>query len=172
MNNTTLTIENEKDIYQYTINLIEERGVHLSEIAELTHTLQKDYYPDLTFEVCLEHVQHVLTKREVQNACLTGIQLDMLAEQNLLMKPLQSMVRNDEGLYGIDEVLSCAILNVYGSIGLTNYGYLDRLKPGVLKRLNNKHDGKIHTFLDDLVGAIAASAAARIAHSHNPSIEE
>jgi len=172
---TDLTLSSpatEKEIHRITLDWIQERGVQLSEIAELTHFLQKDYYSDLTYQECLEHVSHVLHKREVQNACLTGIQLDVLAEQNLLKEPLQSMVIRDESLYGIDEILSVAILNVYGSIGLTNYGFLDRLKPGVLKRLNNKQDGMIHTFLDDLVGAIAAAAAARLAHSRKRSIEE
>lgn len=56
-------------------------------------------------------------------------------------------------------------LEIDGSIGFTNYGYIDRLKPGVLKRLNDKTDGEIHTFLDDLVGAIASAAAARLAHA-------
>lgn len=41
---------------------------------------------------------------------------------------------------------------------------MDKMKPGILKHLNDKHDGEIHTFLDDIVGAIAASAASRIAH--------
>lgn len=163
---------NEQDIYQYTINLIQQRGVKLSDIAELTYMLQKGYYPELTMEKYLENVRHVLKKREIQNAFLTGIQLDLLAEKKSLIAPLQKMVFEDDGLYGIDEVLSIAILNIYGSIGLTNYGYIDRLKPGVLKRLNEKNGEQVHTFLDDLIGALAAAAAARIAHSHKSSIEE
>jgi phosphatidylglycerophosphatase A len=155
----------EKEIYDFTLNLINERGVELEEIAELTMYLQKDYYPDITLEECLSHIQQVLHKREVQNAVMTGIQLDVLAEKNLLEGPLQKLILHDESLYGVDEILSVAILNVYGSIGLTNYGFIDRVKPGVLARLNNKQSGKIHTFLDDLVGAIAASAAARLAHN-------
>ena len=40
----------------------------------------------------------------------------------------------------------------------------DKVKPGILQKLNS-HDGKnVHTFLDDIVGAIAASAASRLAH--------
>lgn len=74
------------------------------------------------------------------------------------------MIENDEGLYGVDEILAFSIVNVYGSIGFTNYGYVDKLKPGVLERLNDKSLGPIHTFLDDIVGAIAASASSRIAH--------
>lgn len=143
---------------------LEERGVRLEEIAELTFFLQIDYIPDVSMEECMENVRTVLKKREVQNAILTGIQLDILAEKEILQEPLLQMIKSDESLYGIDEVISLAILNIYGSIGFTNYGYIDRLKPGILSRLNSKHDGKIHTYLDDLVGAIASAAASRLAH--------
>ncbi|HEY8489236.1 MAG TPA: phosphatidylglycerophosphatase A, partial [Thermaerobacter sp.] len=58
------------------------------------------------------------------------------------------------------------ITNVYGSIGLTNFGYLDKVKLGVIERLNNeKAQGRVQTFLDDLVAGVAAAAAARIAHN-------
>lgn len=83
-------------------------------------------------EECIENVEMVLRKREVQNAVLTGIQLDILAEQGQLISPLQEMIENDEGLYGVDEILAFSIVNVYGSIGFTNYGYVDKLKPGCL----------------------------------------
>ena len=83
-----------------------------------------------------------------------------------MSEPLSSIIEADEGLYGIDEVLALAIVNVYGSIGLTNFGYLDKLKPKVIKRLDNhKHKDQTNTFLDDIVGAIAAAAASRIAHA-------
>jgi phosphatidylglycerophosphatase A len=42
------------------------------------------------------------------------------------------------------------------------------MKPGILKRLNDKSTGEVHTFLDDIVGAIAASASSRLAHSQAP----
>lgn len=171
MNQRTIPAS-EKEIYQTTIEWLHRRGVEEDQIAELTFYLQKDYYPDLTMKECLTHVGKVLEKREVQNAILTGIQLDVLAESGGLLEPLQDMIVRDESLYGIDEVLSMAILNVYGSIGLTNYGYIDRVKPGILAKLNCKTDGEIHTFLDDLVGAIAASAASRIAHNRKKQQEQ
>ncbi|MDP3386293.1 MAG: phosphatidylglycerophosphatase A, partial [Eubacteriales bacterium] len=57
-----------------------------------------------------------------------------------------------------------SIVNLYGSIGFTNYGYLDKAKPGILKQLDTK-GSHIHTFLDDLVAGIAAAAASRLAHN-------
>lgn len=152
------------ELEEKTLQLLEERGVDLSSIAELVLSLQKPYQESLTLEVCLKNVQAVLEKREVSHAVLTGVALDQLAEKNMLPQPLQSIVESDEGLYGIDEILPLSIVNLYGTIGLTSYGYLDKEKVGIIKELDTVKDGKIHTFMDDLVAAIAAAAASRIAH--------
>ncbi len=154
--------------YDTVVKMLHERGVTLSEIAELTFDLQKEYVSDLTQEICLEHVERVVMKREVQNAILTGLELDILAEKNLISEPLRSILMDDWGLYGIDEVLALAIVNVYGSIGFTNFGYVDKLKPGIIKKIDEagKAKDKCNTFLDDLVGAIAAAAASSIAHRY------
>lgn len=146
--------------------LLAERGVPIIEIAKLVLFLQEKYIPELTLELCTMSVDAVLSKREVQNAILTGIQLDLLAEQKQLMEPLQEIIEHDESLYGIDEILAFAIVNVYGSIGFTNYGYIDKVKPGILEKLNDHTQSAVHTFLDDIVGAIAAAAASRIAHQY------
>jgi phosphatidylglycerophosphatase A len=155
---------NSKDVAEATEQWLTKRGVNKQQIGQLVMLLQKDYFPDLTLAECVLNVESVLSKREVQNAVLTGIQLDMLAEEGKLLPPLQNMISYDEGLYGCDEILALSIVNVYGSIGFTNFGYIDKLKPGVLKKLNDKNSGEIHTFLDDIVGAIAAAASSRIAH--------
>jgi len=147
------------------IKQLQERGVEVDEIADIVYQLQLPYHSTLTREDCRASVLHVLAKREVQHAIFTGIALDVLAEQKLLPEPLQGIMEEDEPLYGVDEVLALAITNVYGSIGLTNFGYLDKTKMGVIGRLNDNKE-QIHVFLDDLVASIAASAAARIAHQY------
>ncbi|MBU9722131.1 MULTISPECIES: phosphatidylglycerophosphatase A [Bacillaceae] len=141
-----------------------ERGVTIEDIGDLVFFLQEAYVDGLTKEQCIEHIEKVLQKREVQNAIMTGIQLDRLAEQGKLDDPIQGIIERDEGLYGVDEIIALSIVNVYGSIGFTNYGYIDKKKPGVLQKLNDKNQG-CHTFLDDIVGAIAAAASSRLAHS-------
>lgn len=146
-------------------DLLQERGVTIEDIAEIVHFLQSEYIPDLTIEDCIDNVNRVLEKREVQHAILTGIQLDILAEKNALLQPIQDIIKSDEGLYGIDEIIALSIVNVYGSIGFTSYGYVDKLKPGIMKHLNEHQNGAVHTFLDDIVGAIAASASSRLAHT-------
>jgi phosphatidylglycerophosphatase A len=157
---------NDTKRYEVVVKRLEDRGVILEDIAQITLDLQIKYLPRLTFDFCLEHVKKVVMKREVQNAVLTGLELDILAEKGLISEPLSSMLLNDYGLYGIDEILALAIVNVYGSIGFTNFGYVDKLKPGIINKLDQegKLEGKCNTFLDDIVGAIAAAAASSIAH--------
>ncbi len=161
MNKTT---NNMKDI---CIKLLNDRGVGLDDIADIVYDLQKKYVPEITKEICLDAINRVLGKREVQNAILTGIELDVLAEKNLLSEPLQTLINTDNPLYGIDEILVLSICNVYGSIGLTNFGYVDKVKPGIIGRLDKmgKETNTCHTFMDDIIGAIAAAAASSVAHN-------
>lgn len=156
---------NMDELKEMTIEMINRRGVQLEDIADIVFDLQKNYYENLTKEMCLENIHAVLRKREIIHAIITGIAIDELTEKKLLPEPLQSIVEADEGLYGIDEILPLSIVNVYGSIGLTNFGYLDKEKIGIIKHLDTKKGEAVHTFLDDIVAAIAAAAASRIAHS-------
>jgi len=159
------------DLTKYDVvkKRFKDRGIELIDIAELTCELQRKYVPELSVETCLHHVERVVMKREVQHAVLTGLELDILAEQGKLTEPLASMLNNDYGLYGVDEILALSIVNVYGSIGFTNFGYIDKLKPGIIGRLDEegKAKGRCNTFLDDIVGAIAAAAASSIAHKYS-----
>ncbi len=146
------------------LELLKQRNITVKKIAELVYILQESYYPHLKLEQCLEAVDTVLTKRDVQHAILTGLALDMAAEKGELAEPLQMIISNDESLYGVDEVLGMAITNIYGTIGVTGFGYLDKMKIGLVGELDRATDS-VNTFADDLVAAIAAAAAAKLAHS-------
>ena len=159
-------VKSDSELHARAVALMAERGVSVEDIADLVLYLQKSYVENLTMEECIENVTAVFLKREVQNAIITGIEIDKLAESGQLSQALADIILNDEGLYGIDEILALSIVNVYGSIGFTNYGYIDKVKPGILQKLNDKSDSECHTFLDDIVGAIAAAAASRIAHDN------
>ncbi len=155
----------EYELRDIAIEKLKERGVTLEDIALIVMELQKEYLPDLTIEECIANLEHVLRKREVCHAVLTSIALDELAEKRLLPQPLQSIVESDDGLYGIDEVIPLSIVNVYGTIGLTNFGYLDKKKIGIIKALDEGKANGVNTFLDDIVAGLASAAASRIAHS-------
>lgn len=152
---------------QAVVDLLKARGVTIEDMAQVVLEIQKVYYPELTMEECRAGVEAVISKREVQHAILTGVALDMLAEQKKLPEPLQSIVARDDFLFGVDEILALSITNVYGSIGLTNFGYLDKTKPMIIGELNSHKRGGVQTFLDDLVAAIAAAAASKIAHTRS-----
>lgn len=159
---------NDTKKYEIIINRLKERGVEIIDIAKITYDLQKPYVKGITMDICLDHINRVILKREVQHAVLVGIELDVLAEKKLLSEPLLSMLLGDYGLFGIDEVLALSIVNVYGSIGFTNFGFVDKTKPGIIGKLDDegKVEGKCNTFIDDIVGAIASAAASSIAHKY------
>lgn len=146
--------------------LLKSRGVNKQDIIECVYFLQRKYHDELTSEKIIHYVDSVLNKREVQHAIYTGIALDVAVEQKKLdNKELEAVIANDDGLYGVDEVLAYGICNLYGSIALTNFGYIDKMKPGIIGKLNRAdHSVECHTFLDDIVGAVAAAAASKLAH--------
>ena len=156
-----------KKLYEKSIEILNNRGVTIEDIAKLVMTLQKPYNTNISLEICCKNVDAVLKKREVAHAVLTGVALDELAEKKQLPDPIQNIIDTDEGLYGIDEIIPLSIVNLYGTIGLTSYGYLDKDKKGILKELDTKKDGEVNTFLDDLVAGIASAAASRYAHGES-----
>ncbi len=156
-----------EDYRKKCIDLLKERGVTIQDIADCARFLQADYHVDLKLEELLDSVLSVLSKREVQHAVMTAVELDKLAEKKKMDdKDLEDILIRDEGLYGVDEVIAYGICNLYGSIALTNFGFIDKKKYGIIAKLNEegKGTGRCNTFLDDVVGAIAASAASRFAH--------
>lgn len=147
-----------------TLAALERRGVTLEDIANIVYVMQSPFNKGLQFAHCYQSVERVLMKREVQHAVLVGIELDELAEKKMLSQPLQQIIEADEGLFGVDETIALGSVFTYGSIAVTTFGHLDRLKIGKIKELDTKAGTSINTFLDDLVSSIAASAASRIAH--------
>lgn len=153
-----------KIVEKATVEALKRRGVKLNDIAAIVYEMQVPYNKELTIENCIESVESVLKKRELQHAILVGIELDELAEQKKLSEPLQQIVESDEGLFGVDETIALGAVFTYGSIAVTTFGHLDKNKIGIINDLDTKKGIGVHTFLDDLVASIAASAASRIAH--------
>lgn len=153
-----------KEVKAAALKRLTERGVTVEDIAEVVYLMQAPYHVGLKMESCVESVQAVLEKREIQHALLVGTELDILAEKGALSEPLQSLITTDEGLFGCDETLALGSVFGYGSIAVTTFGHLDKQKVGIIKRLDTKKGDGIHTFLDDLVASIAASASSRMAH--------
>jgi phosphatidylglycerophosphatase A len=153
-----------RQVHKAAIQRLHDRGVKILDIAEIVYQMQAPYAPGLDMETCIDSVEKVLMKREIQHAILVGVELDVLAEKKQLSEPLQSIVESDEGLFGCDETLALGSVFGYGSIAVTTFGHLDKKKIGIIKKLDTKVGSHVHTFLDDIVCSIAASASSRLAH--------
>lgn len=156
----------DKAAHELVMNELGRRGITMKTIAEIAFELQKDFYPAAQIEEFYDAANEVLHKREVLNNAMVALELDRLATEDKLQQPLQNIVANDSGVFGVDEALAVSIANIYGTIGVTNFGYLDRVKNGVIKDLDTQKDGRVNTFIDDLVGALAAAVAAKMAHQY------
>lgn len=142
-----------------------ERGVTIEEIAQIAYNQQARYIDNVSMELCIESVEKILSYRDIFHIIQLGVEIDRLTEEGVFRSPIQEIMRADLGMFGIDEVLGLSIASNYGVIGKTNFGDIDVNKPGVVKRLNDegKQTDRCHTFLDDIVGAIAAAASTRVA---------
>lgn len=151
--------------YDYVITELAAKGVTLDVIAEITYGLQHAFLPDVTLPEYRAEVVNVMHKRELLNNAMVGLNLDKLAAAGQLDEPLLSIVKNDAGVFGVDETLAAGIATLWGSIGITNYGFVDRTKPNIISELDNEGD-EVNTFIDDIVGAIAAAVAGKMAHKY------
>jgi len=153
--------------HAYVMAKLFEYGVSIQSMAEIVYDQQHQYEERVTMAYSIEAVNKVLSKREVLHGLLVAFQLDKLADKGELDYPLQYLVEEDNGLFGVDETLASTVTGVYGSIAASNYGFLDKTKPGIIGVLNDgqKNGGKITTFLDDMIAAIVASAEGLVAHN-------
>lgn len=158
------------EMYDLNVKALAKRGVTVESIADIAYDQQSKFIKDVPYEKCLESVKKMLTYRDIFHYLQLGVEIDILAEKKMLSQPLQDIIYYDLGLFGIDEIIGLDIAGHFGTIGQTNFGDIDVNKPGIVKKLNDAgkdEDGICHTFLDDIVGAIAAAASTRVAQIVN-----
>lgn len=141
-----------------------ERGVTIEEIAKIAYKQQYRYNKDIKMEDCIESVCKILSYRDIFHLVQLSIEIDRLTEEGAFRSPIQDIMKADLGMFGIDEIFGLSIAQMYGTIGQTNFGDIDVNKPGIVAKLNEdgKKENCCHTFLDDIVGAIAAAATTRV----------
>jgi phosphatidylglycerophosphatase A len=162
-----LVIGDVKSYADDNLEILNRRGVTLKHMVDMVFMLQKPYNPFLTVEECEKHVMGVLRKQQTFHTVQLCAKIDEGVEQGEFGAQFQAIVANDEGLYGVDEAVNISISMMYGMIAITNFGYLDKSKPGIIGELDNDHsDGKCNTFLDDTVCALVSASCARLAHNH------
>lgn len=161
----------DRELYDWVLNELHKRHINNETIGEIAYEMQHQYLPELTVEDFGKELDEVLKKREVLNILATGFALDNLAQDGLLPEPLQSIVANDSGVFGVDEGLSLSLSQLYGSIAVTNYGFTDKDKPGIAAQLDNS-DGQVNTFADDLALALASAVIGRCGHGSKLELED
>ena len=151
--------------YNFVIETLKERGVEVSTLADLSYKMTSEFVPKITMAECEKAVLAVLHKRDFLSPAMIMLDLDRLANEKKLSQPLNDIISNDVGVFGVDEELASAISMIYGPIGITNFGYLDRVKKGIVAKID--HDpARVNTFLDDLVGAIVAASCGKLSHDY------
>ena len=146
----------------------ERLGITVAKMAEIVYRDQKPYIDTLTEREASWAVSRVLNKTEFQDGLLVAIHLDKVAQMFNLMKednPLMNRLIVDHPNFGADEHLAMSLAGLYGSIATTNYGYIDKTKPGIVGELNEmgKSGEYVTTMMDDMIGVIIASAEAKLA---------
>lgn len=153
-----------EEMFKMNRDRLLERGVTISDIAEIAFRQQGKYNKNISMQVCIESVEKILSYRDIFHLVQLSIEIDRMTEEGLFRGPIQDIMRADLGMFGIDEIFGLNIAAMYGTIGQTNFGDIDVNKPGIVKKLNEDGKGeKCHTFLDDVVGAVAAAASTRVA---------
>jgi len=153
-----------EEMFKMNRDSLKERGVAIKDIAEIAFHQQGKYNKNISMSVCIESVEKILSYRDIFHLVQLSIEIDRMTEEGLFKGPIQDIMRADLGMFGIDEVFGLNIAAMYGTIGQTNFGDIDVNKPGIVKALNDHGKGdKCHTFLDDVVGALAAAASTRVA---------
>lgn len=168
MKNRTLFSRHE--MLELNVEKLAERGVSVEEIAEIAYHQQSKWSDDISMKTCIDSVEKILSLRDVFHIVQLGAEIDRLAEEKQFKGPILDVLLQDLGMFGIDELFGLELAGMYGTIGKTNFGDIDVNKPLAVDRLNGdgKHEGgKCHTFLDDIVGAIAAAASTRVAQIIN-----
>ncbi len=161
----------DRELYDWVINELNRRNINRKTVGEIAYKMQHQYFPKLTVDDFGKELDEVLKKREVLNILATGFALDNLTREGLLPEPLQTIVANDLGVYGVDESLSLNLSQLFGSIAVTNYGYVDKDKPGIARELDNSK-GQVNTFADDLALALASAVIGRCGHGSKLDLDE
>jgi phosphatidylglycerophosphatase A len=167
----TLVIGNQEidDYTQRNLQLLSTRGITLDDITEIVDSLQRPYNPQMDIRLVEENVIAVLRKKQTHHAIRIAVYIDAGVENNQFTAQYNHIVAQDEGLFGVDESVATAIPLCYGTIALTNFGYLDKQKPGIISDLDShQKEGKCHTFMDDIICGIASAACGRLAHNNLP----
>lgn len=152
--------------YGYVWNYLNSKGVTEEDIGKLAMGLQKKFLPEVPLEKYISATLEISKKWDILNCCMVGIALDKAASNKQLDEPLQTIMDEDLGVFAVDEVLAYyGFATLYGGIGITSAGWLDKEKSGIIAKLD-KDKNSVNVFLDDLIVGLVACVSAKIAHDY------
>lgn len=152
----------DNELYQFVQEELHKRGITAYSIGEIAYEMQHDYLPDYEISDFAEQFSEVLKKREVLNLLAFAFELDNLANKRMFSEPIQNIIENDAGFWQIDEIVASSLAQLFGMLAITNYGYLDKNKVGIARRLDE--EDSITVFSDDIVSALASAVIGRCGH--------
>lgn len=152
----------ETQLYEFNMQQFQKRGIKKDDIIDIAIWLQAKFNPTVDRQNYVKALEQILHKIAVMNSLAVGFVLDDLATDKKLPEPLQTIIGEDRAYFDVDEHLAISISSLYGAIGTTNFGYLDRNKYGKVKELD-QDSTRVNTFADDLVGALATATGAKVA---------
>ena len=152
--------------YGYVWNYLNSKGVTEEDIGKLAMGLQKKFLPEVPLEKYISATLEISKKWDILNCCMVGIALDKAASNKQLDEPLQTIMDEDLGVFAVDEVLAYyGFATLYGGIGITSAGWLDKEKTGIIAKLDQENN-YVNVFLDDLIVGLVACVSAKIAHDY------
>ena len=160
----------DKEIYEFVQKELHKRGITAYSIGEIAYEMQHEYLPDYEISDFAEQFNEVLKKREVLNLLAFAFELDNLANKGAFSEPIQSIIENDAGFWQIDEILASSLAQLFGMLAITNYGYLDKKKVGIARRLDE--EDSITVFSDDIVSALASAVIGRCGHGSKLELDD
>ena len=160
----------DKEIYEFVQKELRKRGITAYSIGEIAYEMQHEYLPDYEISDFAEQFNEVLKKREVLNLLAFAFELDNLANKGAFSEPIQSIIENDAGFWQIDEILASSLAQLFGMLAITNYGYLDKNKVGIARRLDE--EDSITVFSDDIVSALASAVIGRCGHGSKLELDD
>lgn len=160
----------DNELYQFVQEELHKRGITAYSIGEIAYEMQHDYLPDYEISDFAEQFSEVLKKREVLNLLAFAFELDNLANKRMFSEPIQNIIENDAGFWQIDEILASSLAQLFGMLAITNYGYLDKNKVGIARRLDE--EDSITVFSDDIVSALASAVIGRCGHGSKLELDE
>lgn len=150
----------DQELFDFVMNELKKRNINSHTVGEAAYQLQHQYLPELTIADFGYQLNEILKKREVLNTLALGFEIDNLATEKKLSEPLQTIIENDLGIFGLDELLAMNISQLYGSLSVSNFGFADKIKVGIAKDLDTD-ESHVRTFSDDLFSALVSAVIGR-----------